>query len=107
MNDPRDRRVAERYPVTTETACTFLSPVVEDFGPGRIENVSMHGIGLQTAKSVQVGSLLAVSLSNSARGFAKTVLVRVAHTTTRPGGFLIGGTFTTPLSYDEMTKLVM
>ena len=44
---------------------------------------------------------------NPARGFNKSVLVRVTHVTTTAGGFLVGGTFSAPLSYKEMTALVM
>jgi hypothetical protein len=35
------------------------------------------------------------------------VLVKVAHVTPVPGGFLVGGTFNEPLTYQEFTALVM
>jgi hypothetical protein len=35
------------------------------------------------------------------------MLVRVVHVTPEHGVFLVGGTFNTPLTYDELTTLVM
>lgn len=102
-----DRRQAERYPVNADAACPFLSPVVEDIGPVRIKDISMAGIGLLLRNRVEPGTLLAVTLVNSPRGFTKTVLVRVMHTTALSGQFLVGGTFTVPLTYQEMTTLVL
>ena len=107
MSEPIDRRAAERMPVTAETICSFVSPVAEDFGPAKIKNVSMEGIGLILARRLEPGALLAVSLSNAARNFARTVLVRVVHVTPEHGVFLVGGTFNTPLTYDEFKTLVM
>src|SRR5262249_5966993 len=97
MPDPAHRRAVERYPVNAETSCPFVARVAEDFGGVRIKDISMQGIGLVTGRRVDPGTLLAVTLSNPARGFHKTVLVRVAHATAVPGGCLVGGTFDTPL----------
>jgi PilZ domain len=102
-----DRRAAERFPVTRDTACTFVSPVVENFGAGRIKNISMEGIGLLLSRPVEPGTLLAVTVSNPAKQFAKTLVVRVAHATGQPGAYLVGGTFQSPLTYQELTALVM
>ena len=107
MTNPTDRRQAERYSVNANTACPFVSPVAEDFGPVRIRDVSMSGVGLLVSRRVEPGALLAVTLTNQAKGFSKTVLVRVTHCTTQAGGFLVGGTFAAPLTYQEMTTLVM
>ena len=107
MADSAERRAAERMPVTPDVACSFVSPVVEDFGPARVRDVSMDGIGLVLVRPVVVGALLAVGLANPARGLAKTVLLRVTHVTTIPGGYLAGGTFAAPLTYQEFTALVM
>jgi hypothetical protein len=35
------------------------------------------------------------------------VLVRVTQAAVAPGGYLVGGTFVTPLTYHELTTLVM
>jgi hypothetical protein len=100
-------RAAERFPVTAGTSCAFAHEVVEATGMVRVRDVSMEGVGLLVDRPVAVGALLAVGLANSAKGFAKTVLVRVAHVTPSGGAFLVGGSFLTPLSYQEMTTLVM
>jgi len=111
MTDPqgaRDRRAVERFPVNSDTACDFLSPVLEDFGPVRIKNISNDGIGLVVSRKLEAGLLLSVNLVNRSRSFTKTMLVRVVHVTPQPGGtFLIGGTFKTPLTYEELTAMVM
>jgi len=107
MPDSPDRRAAERLPVSNEVACTFLAPVVENFGAAKIKNISLEGIGLVVGRRVEPGALLAVTVANPARGFTKTLMVRVAHATPQPGGCLVGGTFETPLTYQEFTNLVM
>jgi hypothetical protein len=107
MTEPKDRRTAERYPVNADVACPFLAPVVEGFGTAKVKDVSMNGIGLLLSRRVEPGALLAVVLSNPVKGFSKTVLVRVAHATPHMGSYLVGGTFETPLTYQEMSTLVL
>ena len=51
--------------------------------------------------------MLVVGLASPGKGFAKTVMVRVAHVTPVPGGFLVGGSFDAPLTYQELTALVL
>jgi hypothetical protein len=67
MTDPKDRRTEERFPVTADTSCSFLSPVVENFGTAVIQNVSMQGIGLRLSRRIEPGALLAVGLSTRRR----------------------------------------
>jgi hypothetical protein len=100
-------RMADRFPVNTGTACAFAHEVVEATGTVRVRDVSMDGVGLLLDRPVALGSLLVVGLTNTAKGFAKSVLVRVAHVTPSAGAFLVGGSFLTPLTYQEMTALVM
>ena len=107
MAEQADRRAVERFPVNADASCPMASPVVEDFGPVKLRDVSMHGIGLLLSRRVEAGALLAVVLANQARGFTKTVLVRVAHVTPAGGAFLVGGSFVTPLTYQEMSILVL
>jgi hypothetical protein len=107
MPDPTDRRAAERFPVNADTSCTFVAKVVEEFGQAKLKNISTDGIGLLLTRPVQPGTLLTVRLSNPRRSFTKTTVVRVVHGTPHEGGFLVGCTFDTPLSYTELTTLVM
>jgi hypothetical protein len=107
MAESKDRRAAERIAVNTGTACGFVGPVAEDFGPGKIRDVSLEGVGLLLMKQIAVGSLLAVTITNPTQKLSKTVLVRVAHVTAVHGGYLVGGTFVEQLTYQELTALVM
>jgi hypothetical protein len=107
MADTTDRRAAERMPVGPGTACAFAAPVGEGIGAVRVRDASLAGVGLVTHRKVEVGATLVVTLTNPDRGFAKTVLVKVTHVTPVPGGFLVGGLFDAPLTYQELTTLVM
>ncbi|HXG11660.1 MAG TPA: PilZ domain-containing protein [Gemmataceae bacterium] len=108
MAEPIERRRAERFPVNSSTTCVFLAPVGEDFGPVKIQNISTDGIGLLVTRRVEPGVLLAVTLSNPARNFTKTVLVRVVHATAQHGSaYLVGGTLNVPLTYEELSTLVL
>ncbi len=107
MAEPADRRASERFPVNAGTSCPFVSPVVENFGPVKIRDISMAGVGLVSSRKVEPGTRLSVTLANAAKGFSKTVLVRVMHATPLAGGYLLGGTFDVPLTYQEMTTLVL
>jgi hypothetical protein len=107
MADSTDRRAAERFPVNIETSCPFASPAIEDFGPVRLRDISMAGVGLILSRRVEVGSLLALTLTNASKGFTKTVIVRVTHATPVGSNCLVGGAFTVPLTYQEMTLFVM
>ena len=94
-------------PVVPGTACSFVAPVVEDIGAAKVRDVSIDGLGLIISRKTDVGSLLAVTLSHAERNFTKTVLLRVVHVTSVPGGYLVGGTLSIPLTYQELTTLVM
>ena len=74
MADPADRRAAERYPVNSNATCPFLSPVVEDFGPVKIRDVSMQGVGLLVNRRVEPGAVLAVVLENTGADSARRSL---------------------------------
>lgn len=107
MSEPTDRRAAERLPVSAGTSCSFVSPVVVDFGAARVRDISLNGVGLILSRKVEVGTVLVVGIANESKGLAKTMIVRVIHATPIPGGFLVGGEFATPLTYAEFTSLVM
>jgi hypothetical protein len=108
LPEPNDRRRAERFPVTADTECQFAAPLVTDLGAVRVINISMTGIGLRVAEPVEAGAILAVGLRNQAKGFNRVHLVHVVHVTPLAGGaFLVGGTLDPPLTYQELTALVM
>lgn len=105
--DLGNRRQSERFPVNADAWCPFLSPVSEETGPVKIQDVSLGGLGLLMRRRVEPGELLALTLANPKRRFSKLVLVRVVHVTTASGGYLVGGTFLEPLTYQEMSALVL
>jgi hypothetical protein len=107
MSDQTDRRAAERLAVNTGTTCSFVSPVVTDFGAARVRDISLNGVGLVLSRKVEAGTTLVIGIENEGKGLAKTMIVRVTHATPIPGGFLVGGEFVTPLTYQEFTSLVM
>jgi hypothetical protein len=107
MAERVERRAAERFPASTGASCPFASPVVEDFGPVKIKNVSLEGVGLLLSRTVEAGTLLAVTLANPSKGFSKTVLLRVTHAHSQPGGCTVGGNFLSPITYEELTALVL
>ncbi len=107
MADPIERRTAERIQVGANAACVFASPVLEDFGPVKLANISLNGIGFTLAEKVPEQVLLAIKLENAASKFSKTLLVRVIHVTPLPNGtWLVGGSLDTPLTYDELRQFV-
>ena len=108
MAFPNEKRSEERFPANMSSVCSFASPVVDDFGPVRIKNISLKGIGLITSKNVEVGQHMVLKIGNPSKNITKTVMFRVAHITPQAGGtFLIGGDFDTPLTYEEMCHFVM
>jgi hypothetical protein len=107
MGDSSDRRAMERMPVNAGTACSFAAPILTDLGTVKIRDVSLEGIGLVLVRRVEAGTLLVIGLENPDKNIMKTMIVQVAHVTPITGGFLIGGTFEQPLTYQEFTALVM
>jgi hypothetical protein len=103
-----NQRAEERFPVNANSSCAFASPVLEDFGPVRIVNVSGAGVALITTEQVHPGLLLAIKLVNPSKKFVRMTLVRVIHVTSQAGGsYLVGGQFEIPLTYEELCILVM
>ena len=104
----KEQRGAERFPVSANVTCAFASPVLEDFGPVRIKNISTHGVGMVVPEALPVNMLLVVKLVNPTKKLAKTMLVRVVHVTPQSGGTcLAGGNLDTPLTYEELCSFVM
>jgi hypothetical protein len=108
MPSEHDKRTEERFPASANSACEFASPVLEDFGPVKLKNISLKGVGLVTGEKLSVGLMLAIKLANRNLNFSKTALARVVHVTPMPGNnFLVGCEWDTPLTYDEFKFFVM
>ncbi len=102
-----NRRMTVRYEVNGQTTCPFVLSVVEDLGEARIKDVSAEGIGMFWPCEIELGTLLAIGLSNPAQDFFRTQIVQVVHCTRLDGGYIVGGVFLKPLTYEELRSLVM
>ena len=107
MADSKERRSEERMAFSPDTTCPAVASLGPDVGPAKLRDVSMDGLGVVLSRPAEPGALLAVTLANASKGFSKIAIVRVTHVTAIPGGYLIGGTFTAQLTYQELTALVM
>jgi hypothetical protein len=108
MAERAEQRATERFSINSASSCDFASPVLEDFQPPRIKNISTDGIGLIASEPLAAGLLLAIRLVNPAKNFSKTMLARVIHSTAQVGGsHLVGAEFETPLTYEELCVFVL
>ena len=108
MAIPNEKRAAERFPANQNSACVFASPVLEDFGPVKLVNISLNGVGFVSTEKLHENLLMAIKLENAANKYAKTILARVVHVTPQAGGtYFIGTELDTPLTYDELCNFVL
>lgn len=108
MSLGQEKRTEERFPASANSACEFASPVLDDFGPVKLKNISLKGVGLVTSEKLSVGLMMAIKLANRSMNFSKTALARVVHVTPMPGNsYHVGCEWDTPLTYDEFKFFVM
>ncbi len=101
-----ERRLSPRYSVSASTKCQFALRVEADFDLVRVKDISLDGIGMILGHPVEAGALLVVGLKKE--NFSKIVLVEVRHSTRVDGNLChVGGVLLTPLTYEEMSTLVM
>ena len=60
MAGPIEKRTAERFPVGSNAACVFVSPVLEDFAPVTLVNISLNGVGFISTETLPDNILLAI-----------------------------------------------
>jgi hypothetical protein len=109
LSDPHlDRRMAVRYEVNSNVSCPFVLPIVQDLGEAHIKDVSTDGVGFWMSQKLEPGTLVAIGLSNPALNFLRTMVIQIVHATKHQGGgYIIGGIFLTPLTYEELRSLLM
>jgi hypothetical protein len=103
-----ERRAWERYRGSLDAWCRPLSAYSEVSTRAKVCNLCAGGIGLLCDCRFEPGLVLEVRLANAAKGFSRTVLARVLHTTKLgPGrGWVTGCAFACVLSSTEVATLL-
>jgi len=80
---------------------------VQDQWPGKIEDLSVTGMGLWVDRRFELGTVITVLLTNPERSFAQSRQMEVARAErTKQGRWFVAGQFAQPLSKDELQKLL-
>jgi hypothetical protein len=101
----RELREAQRFACEVQTTCQPPSGWRKDPWPAVIRNVSTGGISLRLSRRFEPGTGLAIDLPTE-DGNTTTVLARVRHVETGEGGWLLGCTFISELSDDEVQGIL-
>lgn len=108
-----DRRTVLRLPSQSRGQCRLTRNTGEGPWLAAIRNVSSSGIGLiangsglAANRQFKRGMFLTVELPSQKGGVAK--LLKVTHATAQPGSpwWVLGGTFASPLTGEEMAGLL-
>ena len=105
------RRLSVRYAAHPDTLGKVSLQVGGPQVPVRILNLSLGGISLEINQKIDVGSLLALSLQNAARGASYFAVLRVlsSHLVTEPADnavWRVGAVFTQSLSQEVFKRLI-
>jgi hypothetical protein len=103
-----ERRASTRYPCNLATSCRLGAAVKGDGHPARVRNVSAGGISLVLAHEFRSGDIVNVELRSMTRNFVRHLNVRVIYCIEHPSGdFILGGSFTSPLTDDEVKAFLV
>jgi hypothetical protein len=91
-----------------ETSCQPIAARGEDLSwPAQLRDLSVGGMGVVLRRRFERGAGLAVEIPETPTSPATTLLGRVVHTTSLPGGsWLLGCAFVSNLSEDELKRLL-
>lgn len=92
---------ARRHPCEVQTTCQPPSSWSKDPWPAVIRGISTGGVSLRLARRFERGSGLAIELPTEDGG-TTTVLARISQVEAGEGGWLLGCTFISELSDDEV-----
>jgi hypothetical protein len=102
-----ERRAWVRYPCALESTCQPLGTARGLQWTGKILNISCGGVALLLGRRFEVGTLLALEVPKSQTRDSLTLMARVAHVSTRPGGnWQIGCAFTHAISDEDLQALL-
>lgn len=102
-----ERRAWVRYPCDLDSACQPLAGSRGLQWPGKVRNVSVGGIAVGLARRFEAGTVLAIDVQGREEGVLRTVLARVIHVMLQnDGSWLLGCSFTSPLSDDDLQALL-
>ena len=102
-------RAWERFPCGLQTTCQPIAARGDHelSWSAHIRDLSQGGVGVVLKRRFERGAGLAIEIPESDSSSATTLLGRVVHTTSLPGGiWLHGCAFVSPLSEDELNRLL-
>lgn len=100
-----DRRGARRFGCEVQTTCQPPSAWARDPWPAVIRDISTGGISLRLGRRFERGSGLAIELPTEDGG-TTTVLARISHVEQGEGAWLLGCTFISELSDEEVRTVL-
>jgi len=104
-----DGRIAPRHTCGLTTSCEPMSVRSDRDArwPATIRDISVTGIGLLLKRRFERGAGLTIELPENGGNSAYTVLAKVVHATSQPGGYwLLGCAFVSELSDEELDGLL-
>jgi len=103
-------RVWERFPCGLHTLCQPIAGRgdMEMSWSAQIRDLSEGGVGVVLRRRFEPGAGLAIEIPESESSSTTLLMGRVVHTTSLPGGlWLHGCAFVSPLSEDELNRLLL
>jgi PilZ domain len=108
-DDPKgiERRASTRYPCNLATSCRLAAAIKGQEHSARVRNISAGGVSLVISHGFSSDDILAVELRSMPRNFARQLKVRVIYCIEHPSGdYIVGGSFISPLTEDEVTAFL-
>jgi hypothetical protein len=103
----REKRAHVRYPSRQGGRCVPVAGHKEDEWVASIQDISLTGIGLLINRRFEVGTVLQIRVQAQAREAPQHLMVRVVRQQAQsPRKWLLGCSFASPLSEDELKALL-
>jgi hypothetical protein len=98
-----ERRAWVRYPCNLDTLFQPGKARVDHrWWFAKVRDISHTGIGLILPRRFEPGTLLSIALNSKLPAFSRTMEATVVHVMPNPDGWVIGCTFATALSEEEL-----